>query len=197
MFSTRSRRIAAVLLMSIIFTGAAPVRAAITVLNYWRMGESDPGAANNGICLATTDIVASVTLSNFSNGRRFPYYSSSVSDQAAADTGSSLGLVFSGGQIAKADALAALTNNFGIEALMYPATNQGGAVVVYNGDTGAQRLRHLPIRRGLAPASGRRRVCRFCAPGDQHLDARRPGLFCGNADAIHEWGLRNQRGQSL
>ncbi len=137
MLCTSYRRVCAGLFLFVLFSGLASVRATITAVNYWRMGENDPGAGNGLPSTNTLDAVGGQTLTNtFTNAGGYPVYSSIVSSLAATATGSTLSLLYSGRQSTKGNVLSNLTNNFGMELWMYPATNSGGAVVAYNGNTG-------------------------------------------------------------
>ena len=113
------------------------VHATITVVDYWRMGENDPGAASGNSCTNTLDVVSGRTLTNTPVAGVYPVYTNNVSSQAAAAIGSRLSLALSGGRHGAAAVIPSLTNNFGIELWVYPMDTAGGKVVAYNGDTGA------------------------------------------------------------
>jgi hypothetical protein len=112
---------------------SAPARATITVLNYWRMGENDPGAVSGGHCTNTVDAVGGDTLTNTTAGGLFLNYTNGVSTTASADTGSALALALANSEYLAGPLATNLTNNFGIECWVNPSTTVGGHVLAYNG----------------------------------------------------------------
>ncbi|MBC8094257.1 MAG: hypothetical protein H7Y43_00450 [Akkermansiaceae bacterium] len=116
---------------------ALPVRAAITVQDYWRLGENEPGAGSGGSCTNLIDAVGGRTLTNTPALSVYPVYSTDVSLRAVTNTGSQLALRLSGGQSAKGNVISGLTDNFGIELWAKPANTAGVKIIAYNGNTSA------------------------------------------------------------
>ncbi len=132
MKSFQRLRLALALTLALLAAGPAP--AAITVLDYWRMGENDANAVSGGLCTNTVDAVAGHTLTNTSVGGVYPIYTNGVSVAASADTGSTLALSLTNGQYGTATVATNLTDNFGIECWVKPGTTApGGQVLAYNG----------------------------------------------------------------
>src|SRR5258705_5219857 len=67
-----------------------PSHAAITVVSYWRLGESDPGSAVGGTATNATDSAGAKNLTFQGNA----HYANDVSLAAASHTGSSLSINF-------------------------------------------------------------------------------------------------------
>jgi hypothetical protein len=116
-------------------------RATTTVLDDWRMGEGDSGAANGGYATNTFDSgVGNRTLANQPAVGVFPTYypnyNNNVSGPAAFFVGSQLCEFYSTGQYAIGSVVPNLTTNFGIELWVYPAAGNGGSVIAYDGNTG-------------------------------------------------------------
>ena len=107
--------------------------AAITVLDYYRLGEDDPGAANGALVTFPRDSVGAKTLTAVGG----PFYYSPVSAAASNHVGGSLCVNFYGSTYATNNILSAVTDNFGIEAWVSPNGVGGTGVLAYNGDTGA------------------------------------------------------------
>ena len=104
-------------------------------LNYWRMGEDDPGAeVGGGAFSATVDRVAGDNLNPV--GVAVASYISSVSAAAASETGSSLGLSFPGGGFMSGAASSGLTDNFGLELWVNLVAVNASGTIVYNGNPG-------------------------------------------------------------
>ena len=112
------------------------VYATVKVIDYWRMGENDPGAVSGAACTNTLDLIGGRTLTNTPVGGLYPVYTNNVGAQAALSAGSRLGLALSGGQHGTGALIPNITDNFGIELWVCPADTNGGKVVVYNGNTG-------------------------------------------------------------
>lgn len=116
-------------------------RATITVLDYWRMGENDPGAAPGGNCTNTVDSVGGNTLTNsyffFINRNNYPTYTGNTSVQASTEVGSQLAVNFGLLNSGAALVIPNLTNNFGIELWVNPAGTNGTQCIVYDGSTSA------------------------------------------------------------
>lgn len=105
--------------------------AAITVVSYWRLGESDPGAGKGITATNTIDSVGSHNL-KFSGQA---YYSNDVDLAALAHVGSSRSVSFGSGAFASNSIVSTATDNFGIEAWVKPASVSAGQVIAYNGAT--------------------------------------------------------------
>jgi hypothetical protein len=116
------------------FCFAPAARAAITVLNYYRLGEDDPGAVNNGYMSRTTDSVGTNDLTVVGA----PFWSTDVSTAASSHCASVFSFqFFSGGPYGITTKLTTVTNNFGIEAWVKPNTTSGTHCIAYNGNTTA------------------------------------------------------------
>ena len=113
-----------------------PIEAAVTVVDYWHMGEGDPGAASGGYATNTLDAVGGRTLTNQPAAGVYPIYTNNVSSPTAFFTGSSLSEFYSGGQYARGNVIPNLTTNFGVELWVNPTAASGGAVIAYDGNTG-------------------------------------------------------------
>jgi len=122
----------ALTLLAILLT-AGPVRATITVLNYWHMGENDPGAVSGGHCTNTLDAVGKDTLTNTTVGGLSLTYTSAVSPAAAADASSTLALTLANSNYLTGAVATNLANNFGIECWVKPGATVGGQILAYNG----------------------------------------------------------------
>ena len=117
----------------VVFVFAAiSASATITVRDYWRMGEDDPGAALNGTGVTTVDSAGSHSLSFHGPA----YYSSDVSSQAASLTKSSLSINFTNTSFLTGSLISTTNDNFGIECWVKPIVATGDQVIVYNGDSG-------------------------------------------------------------
>jgi hypothetical protein len=110
---------------------AGNAHATITVLNYWRMGESDPGAVSGGTVTTTRDSVVSSNLTFVGS----PTYTNDVSRSAAAHSGSALSISIPAGAFATNAAIPGLVDNFGIEAWVKPTEVTNGQTIAYNGST--------------------------------------------------------------
>src|ERR1043165_3782741 len=107
------------------------VSAAISVVSYWHMGESDTGAGNGVLATNTIDIVG---LHNLKFGG-LAFYSSDVAIPALAHAGSSRSVSFGSGGFASNSIVSTATDNFGIECWVKPAAVTAGQVIAYNGAT--------------------------------------------------------------
>ncbi len=120
-------------ILGLVITSTFTAQASIFVLNYWHMGESDPGAISGG---AATTLVDSATFPDNLTVQGAPTYTNDVDATAAARTGSSLSTVFTNGALASGPVPIALTDDFGIECWVKPGADvNGGQVIVYNGST--------------------------------------------------------------
>src|SRR5688572_30734106 len=88
-------------------------RAAVTVINHYRMGENDPGAVSDGVATNTLDSVGTNHLLTVNA----PVYSTNVSAEAATGLGSAFSMNFSSGgaRYASGALLSNVTDNFGLE----------------------------------------------------------------------------------
>jgi hypothetical protein len=111
---------------------AARLQAAINVVDYWHLGENDPGAVAGAAMSNSLDIVGGHTLTN--SGALT--YSTNVSASASVATGSYLGLQFTNNAFATSAAIPGLTTNFGVELWVNPATASGAQSIFYNGNSG-------------------------------------------------------------
>lgn len=108
----------------------------LTVLDYYRMGDDDPGVppAGGAVFTGTKDSVGTNHLSAIGA----PFWSQDVSSTASSRAGSSYSLwFFGGGPYATASLLTTLTDNFGIEAWVKPSSATGNRCIAYNGNTAA------------------------------------------------------------
>jgi hypothetical protein len=103
--------------------------AAVSVVSYWRMGESDASVIP-GIASTTVDFVGGNTLSLSSA----PFYQQTVSAEASTHCGSLSSVWFFTGTYGTA-AIFNLQNNFGIECWVNPNSVSGTQCLVYNGNT--------------------------------------------------------------
>ncbi len=112
---------------------ATPARAAISVLDYWRMGESDPGA-NPGVTITNT--IDSVGTNHLVMSG-LPVYSADVALAAATLARSSLSANFTGTSgYGLGSNVVNLVDNFGIEAWVKPGPDvTTPQILVYNGNT--------------------------------------------------------------
>jgi streptogramin lyase len=108
-----------------------PLHAAITVLGYWRMGESDASVTAG---IAATNTIDSVGFNNLKiNGQAF--YSNDVAIAALVHTASSRSINFAGSAFASNSIVTAATDNFGIEAWVKPNSVSAGQIIAYSGST--------------------------------------------------------------
>jgi sugar lactone lactonase YvrE len=126
------------LLSIVAIVGVAwPSFAAITVLDYWRLGEDEP-SPGPAVISTTTDPIGDHALT--ASGR--PFYIGDVSVAAAGHTGSTLGfwnspsVTATNGSYLHGAVISNLADNFGIECWVNPDTASGNRCIVYNGDTG-------------------------------------------------------------
>ena len=117
------------LLLALLVASSAP--AALTVQNYYRLGEADPGAVP-GAATNTLDSVGGKHL-GVSNA---PLYSADVSSEAALRLGSALSMNFSSGTSSVSGVLLSnVTDNFALEAWVKPTSITGPHCIAYNGNT--------------------------------------------------------------
>ncbi len=116
------------------FCFAPATTAAVTVLDYYRLGEDDPGARDNAPMDSTTDSVGKKNLAVVGG----PFWSTDVSSSASGHTASVFSFqFFQGGPYGITSVLTNVTDNFGIEAWVKPATSSGSHCIAYNGNTAA------------------------------------------------------------
>jgi autotransporter-associated beta strand protein len=121
------------LLISFFVTVAAHTsRAAINVVSYWRLGESDSGAAAGATAANTTDSVGAMNLRFQGNAR----YANDVAATAATHIGSLLSVNFTNSAYATNAIVSTAQDNFGIECWAKPTALGGGQIIAYNGVTG-------------------------------------------------------------
>src|SRR5579862_4887750 len=110
-----------------------PLKATVSVSNYWHLGENDPGAAANSAMTNSVDIVGGKTLTNSGTLS----YTSNVSASANAESGSYLALQLTNNAFATSAVIPSVTANFGVELWVNPASASGAQSVFYNGNSGA------------------------------------------------------------
>ncbi len=123
--------LAALAVLSFAFASVIPARAAVTVLDYYRMGEGDP-SAQPGLAASTASDSAGPNPLPLSGS---PIYSSDVASNAASQVSSRLSLDFGPGAYGTNALISTLTDDFGFEAWIKPTTVSGSHVLVYNGNT--------------------------------------------------------------
>ena len=110
------------------FTFTIPVRAVVTTVAQYRLGENDPGAASGSV--GTDPTVAAAGAPNLNR------FGSPVYSDVTPLTSSTLSMVFNGTDQRYAGGIAStLTDNYGMEAWVRSGTGTGNAVVAYNGNT--------------------------------------------------------------
>src|ERR1041384_6800208 len=134
MIQNRTCLLAAMAALLALARNPGPARATITVQDYWRMGENDPGSGPGGILAGyTVDSVGSRPL--LMEGG--PFWESVSSSTAVCETGSSLCLYFFGNGVYSTNAvLPTLTDNFGIELWVKPSRTSTSQCLAYTGNTG-------------------------------------------------------------
>jgi streptogramin lyase len=119
-------------LVGCIIASTFTARATITIQDYWRLGENDPGAVSGG---AATNLLDSVGLKNLTV-QGAATYSNDVSATAVARTGSSFSVGFTNNALASSTIVSTVADNFGIECWVKPGADvTAGQVIVYNGST--------------------------------------------------------------
>ncbi|MGA2175740.1 MAG: LamG-like jellyroll fold domain-containing protein, partial [Verrucomicrobiota bacterium] len=112
-----------------------PTVASVSVVDYWHLGENDPGAAANSAMTNSLDSVGGRTWTLTNSGALT--YSANVSTNAGAATGSYVALRFTNSAYATSAVIPGLRTNFGVELWVNPATATGSQSIFYNGDSGA------------------------------------------------------------
>lgn len=107
-------------------------RAVVDTLLWYRMGENDPGAAPGVTATNTFDNTGSHPLQVFGPAT----YSSDVAYSASTHVASSLSMEFTNSAYAAAGSspAASLTDNFGVECWVKPASAAGTQMIAYSGD---------------------------------------------------------------
>ena len=110
-----------------------PASATVSVLGYWRMGESDAGASSGSVITNLTDSAGTHTLQITGT----PVYSADVSTAAAGATGSALSANFTGPSgFGLVSNVFTQPDNFGVETWVKPGSDvTNGKTLVYNGST--------------------------------------------------------------
>src|SRR5688572_11435270 len=119
------------LLASVLALAGAPARAAITPIDYYRMGEVDAIDTPGATTFASVDSVGGKNLA-------FPFGAqvrSDVGAGAAGALGSTRALNFPS-FYGNATLLSTATDNFGLEAWVRPASVAAEQYIAYNGNTG-------------------------------------------------------------
>lgn len=114
------------------FLGSHLARATVTPVGYWRMGESDAGAANGVTATNVADLAGAHPL-KFQGAAA---YSADVSPSATYSTGSSLSVNFTSSAYATNTVVSTAVDNFGIECWVKPTASGATQVIAYNGNTG-------------------------------------------------------------
>ena len=109
--------------------------AAITVIDYYRLGEGDPGAVDQAIGnIITVDQGDPVFGANALVRNGSPQYVGTQGSTAADKLGSILSMFFSaGGSYSDSGVSTLATDNFGIEGWFKPRDTTTAQVLVYNG----------------------------------------------------------------
>ncbi len=103
----------------------------MTTVNYYRLGDADPGATDGGFIISIKDSVGTNDL----HQNNSPTYSANVTPAATEWTNNGLGIVFNGStQSVSGPGLSPVTNNFCLEAWVNPRSGGGvNRVIAYNG----------------------------------------------------------------
>lgn len=111
----------------------ARAHAAINVIDYYRLGDADAGAANGAVVNATSqDSAGTKHLTRIGS----PTYTSDVFSGATLRAGSQLAVSFNGSGRGYSNAVVSTaTDNFGIEAWVRTKSPTGNHSIVYNGNT--------------------------------------------------------------
>src|SRR5688572_12131626 len=107
------------------------VHATVTNVAWYRLGESDPGAAHGLVSTQSMDVVANRVL-RLVNG---PVHDTNVAS-SAAQAGSSLGIRFSSSTWGTNALVSTVVDNFGLELWVNPSVLAGDHMIVYNGHSG-------------------------------------------------------------
>jgi hypothetical protein len=126
----------------------ATVDAAVTVVRHYRLGEADPGAVTDGVATNSVDSVGGNTMTLLGA----PLYSADFPTNVGPV--SSRSIRFTGTNYGSASIVSDLTNNFGVEAWVKPATDSGTNYVFYNGHTAGNGWGILQIGTNYAALFG-------------------------------------------
>ncbi len=119
-------------LIAIVLLVAISAPAAITMRDYWRLGENDSGAALASTNLTTTDSVGTNDLGWHGPAR----YSADVASAAFTLTRSSFSINFTNTAFMAGPLISTNIDNFGIECWVKPTATNTDQVIVYDGHTG-------------------------------------------------------------
>jgi hypothetical protein len=107
------------------------IPAAVTNIVWYRLGETDPGAAPGMVVTNTHDLIRNGILRTIGA----PLYTNDVSPSAGTHVGSTLAVQFTGGgQYFTNSLVTVASSNFCIEAWVKPNTTISTHVIAYNGD---------------------------------------------------------------
>src|SRR3954466_1420046 len=107
------------------------LRASVTNVAWYRLGENDPGAVQGAATANSIDVVGNRVLRLVGG----PLYDTNVAS-AARQAGSSLGLRFSSNSWGTNALVSTLVDNFGLELWVNPTVLAGDHMLAYNGHTG-------------------------------------------------------------
>jgi hypothetical protein len=125
---------------------ACVAQAGVITVGYYRLGEADPGAVAGDPTGATTE--DSSGLGNTVNLVGPPSYSSDVAASAAACTGSTLSVNFTGAYGYRLGALTTATDNFGIEGWFKVSDLDTTYALCSNGSEGSPNGCELYVYQG-------------------------------------------------
>ena len=123
------------LISLIVLIGAtAQTNAAVTVLDYYKLGDNDSGAvAGNVGNSTTTDSAGSSNLTRTGS----PTYSSDVPFSSIGGSPNTFSMLFSSADYSFASRLTDAQTNFGFEVFVKATSTTGNAGIVYNGKAGS------------------------------------------------------------
>ncbi|HWX21054.1 MAG TPA: LamG-like jellyroll fold domain-containing protein [Candidatus Binatia bacterium] len=129
------RRVARLFVLLVLGTGLrlSTVHAAVTNVVWYRLGETDAGAAPGAVATNTDDLIGTRNL----RAAGTPFYTNGVSASASSHVGSSLAVQFSGAGQYFTNTAIGLTNNFCFEAWVRPDSVTRNQIIAYNGDASA------------------------------------------------------------
>lgn len=117
-------------LMAVLALATVPASAAISIVAQYSLGEADAGAAAGAVASSTTPSVGSTSLAAVGT----PRYANTG---APAPRPSRLSVAFNGTAdgLRAAGVISSVTDNFGVEAWVYPTSTAGTAQIAYNGNS--------------------------------------------------------------
>lgn len=127
-----SRVALAILVFALFLSAVQSARATVTSVGYWRLGESDFGAAPGIAVTNVADLAGSHPLVFHGQAA----YAADVSSSASNAPGSTLSVNFTNSAYATNTIVSTAVDNFGIECWVKPSTSAPSQVIVYNGNTG-------------------------------------------------------------